>query len=77
MGERWLEPRRAWGIARMTQAVDRGECREGIDIHAALGVLYGPLYTPLLFGQTVPSPAQVEAHLAIALPAVFKNDAVL
>ena len=36
------------------------------------GVVYGPLYTPLLFGQDVPSEAQIAAHLAIALPAVFK-----
>lgn len=72
LGERWLEPRRKWGFARMSRAVQDGECREGINIPAALSILYGPLYTPLLFGQSVPSEAQVEAHLSIAIPAIFK-----
>jgi hypothetical protein len=42
-----------------------------MNVQAALGILYGPLYTPLLFGQEVPPEAQVQAHLAIALPAIF------
>lgn len=71
LGERWLEPRRKWGFARMSQAIATGQCRPGTDAGAALGILYGPLYTPLLFGQTMPTRKQVEAHLAIALPAIF------
>ena len=73
LGELWLEPRRVWGFQRMTRAVTRGECRPELDVPAALGVLYGPLYTPLLFGGHVPTRAQVEAHLAIALPAIFRD----
>jgi AcrR family transcriptional regulator len=72
LGERWLEPRRKWGYGRMAKAVADNETKPSIDIGAALGILYGPLYTPLLFGQQVPSPAQVEAHLKIALKAIFK-----
>lgn len=71
LGQRWLEPRRAWGVARMKHALAAGECRPGIDIRAALGILYGPLYTPLLFGQEPPSGVEVVAHLALALPAIF------
>jgi AcrR family transcriptional regulator len=71
LGERWLEPRRRWGFAKMMQAIKTGQTRQGIDPGAALGILYGPLYTPLLFGQPVPNAAQVEAHLSIALDAVF------
>lgn len=71
LGERWLEPRRAWGFARISRAVAEGECRANIDKAAALGLLYGPIYTPLLFGQDVPGAEQVDAHLALALPAIF------
>ena len=71
LSSRWLEPRRQWGFARMKAAVAAGECVQGIDIGAALGILYGPLYTPLLFGQHVPDGRQIEAHLKIALPAIF------
>jgi AcrR family transcriptional regulator len=72
LGQRWLEPRRKWGYGRMAKAVADKETKPDIDIGAALGILYGPLYTPLLFGQAVPNSAQVEAHLTIALPAIFK-----
>jgi len=71
LGARWLEPRRKWGFARMMRAIEAGETRAGVDPAAALGILYGPLYAPLLFGQPIPSAAMVEAHLRIALPAVF------
>lgn len=73
LGTLWLEPRRRWGIERMQRAVARGECPPDIDVQAALGILYGPLYTPLLFGQDVPSEAQVRAHLSLALPAIFST----
>jgi AcrR family transcriptional regulator len=71
LGERWLEPRREWGFAKIMQAINTGQCKPGIDPIAALGILYGPLYAPLLFGEPVPSAEQIAAHLAIALPAIF------
>ena len=73
LGRRWRTPRRQWGYARITRAVAAGECWPGIDLAAALGALYGPLYTPLLFDEDVPSAAQVDAHLALVLPAVFRD----
>ena len=73
LGKNWLEPRRQWGIERMERAVARGECHPGLNVQAALGILYGPLYTPLLFGRGVLSELQVKAHLAIALPAIFSQ----
>lgn len=73
LGERWLAPRRAWGLARMTRAMKAGELQDGADPNAALGVLYGPLYAPLLFGGTVPDAAAVRAHLDIACRGIFKE----
>ena len=74
LDRRWLQPRRQWGIERLTRAVADGQCRPGLDIPAALGILYGPIYTPLLFGQNVPSRTQIRAHLDIALTAIFPPD---
>lgn len=66
LGERWLAPRRAWGRVRMAQTERPGDLRAGTDPEAALGILYGPLYAPLLFGGTVPGLPAVRAHLGIA-----------
>lgn len=71
LGERWLAPRRAWGYARMSKARADGEMREGIDVGAALSLLYGPLYSPLLFGGDVPDAAEANAYLDIACFAIF------
>ncbi len=71
LGERLLEPRRRWGLARMTRARDAGELRPGVDPTAALSVLYGPLWAPLLFGGDVPSAAEVAAYLDVACAGVF------
>jgi AcrR family transcriptional regulator len=72
LGEKWLQPRRIWGQMRLQKAMDLKLCRDGVDLDAALGLLYGPVYTPLLFGQIVPSAARIQAHLDLALFAVFK-----
>jgi AcrR family transcriptional regulator len=72
LGERWLEPRRRWGLERMRRAAAEGELRPGVDPMAALSVLYAPLYVPLLFGGEVPSPAQMRACLDIACAGVFR-----
>lgn len=71
LGERWLEPRRRWGFERMARAAAAGELLPGVTPKAALAVLYGPLYTPLLFGGEVPSEADVRAYLDIACAGVF------
>jgi AcrR family transcriptional regulator len=72
LGERWLAPRRAWGRMRIARAAASGDLREGTDPEAALGILYGPLYAPLLFGGTVPDSEAVRAHLDIACKGVFR-----
>lgn len=71
LGERWLEPRRRWGVARMAAAAAAGQLRPGVEPRAALAVLYGPLYTPLLFGGEVPSPEAARAYLDIACAGIF------
>lgn len=76
LGERWLEPRRRWGFQRMTRAAEAGELRPGVQPGAALAVLYGPLYTPLLFGAQVPERVDVEAYLDIALAGIFRERCV-
>jgi AcrR family transcriptional regulator len=71
LGERLLEPRRRWGLERMTRARDAGELRRGVVPAAALSVLYGPLWAPLLFGGDVPSGEEVADYLDIACAGVF------
>lgn len=71
LGERWLAPRRRWGIDRMNRAEAAGELREGVQVGAALAVLYGPLYTPLLFGGDVPSREDAIAYLDVACAGIF------
>jgi AcrR family transcriptional regulator len=73
LGLRWLEPRRKWGFARMMQAKSSGELKPDIEIGAALAVLYGPLYAPLLFGQSVPDAKATREILAVAMSAVFET----
>ncbi len=72
LGERWLEPRHQWGIARMTAAAAAGELLPETDIAAALALLYGPLYTPLLFGGPIPDTAAVTSYLNLACRAIFR-----
>lgn len=71
IGARWLDPRRRWGGERMARAAAEGQLRPGVDPWAALAVLYGPLYTPLLFGGEVPQPEAVQAYLNIACYGIF------
>lgn len=73
LGQRWLAPRRAWGFDRMSRAKAAGELRADVEVGAALAVLYGPLYTPLLFGGTVPTQTEVGATLDIACFAIFRS----
>jgi len=73
LGERWLEPRRRWGFERMMRAHAGGELRPGVTPTAALAVLYGPLYTPLLFGGEVPDAQAVRDYLEIACRGIFAS----
>jgi AcrR family transcriptional regulator len=73
LGERWLEPRRRWGFARMSAARAKGELLPGVDVGAALAVLYGPLYAPLLFGQGVPDETAVQEILKISARGIFRD----
>ena len=73
LGERWLEPRRRWGAERMARAAAEGALRDGVLPSAALAVLYGPLYTPLLFGGGVPDAVAVQAYLDVACAGIFAD----
>ena len=72
--ERWLNPRRAWGFNRMSRAATEGQLRPGVQIGAALALLYSPLYTPLLFDETTPSDEALGAILELALSAIFNGE---
>ncbi len=71
LGERWLAPRRQWGLTRMTRAQTDGELHEGVSVTAALALLYGPLYSPILFGGDVPDSGSVSDYLNLACSAIF------
>lgn len=73
MRERWIGPRRKWGIEQMTRAIEAGECWPDVDIEAALSALYSPLYSPLLLGLGTPGAAQIEKYLAVVLRGIFRG----
>jgi AcrR family transcriptional regulator len=72
IGQRWVLPRRAWGLARMEAAVTAGECVDGLRVASALEVLYSPIYARMLFGMGVPAPDEVEANLQIMFKGIFR-----
>jgi hypothetical protein len=72
IGQRWVLPRRAWGVARIEVAVAAGECAEGLRVASALEVLYSPSYAHMLFGMGVPTPEEVEANLQIMFKGIFR-----
>lgn len=69
--ERWIVPRRRWGVERMKLAIERGECPRDLDIDAALSLLYSALYGPLLLGAGVPKPDRLDASLDLAFRGIF------
>ena len=75
--ERWLLPRQRWGFARLTRALENGECRDGVPIPAALAALYGPLYTSLFLVIGAPDAAMVDAYFAVASVGVFREAGAL
>lgn len=74
LNERWLGPRRRWGFERMSRAASEGRLRTGVEVGPALSLLYGPVYTPLLFGEPPPDHPTMERILAIALSGIFRDD---
>lgn len=71
LGERWVMPRKKWGIERLQKAVADSECIEGLNIEAALSLMYSPIYTPMLFGMGVPTMEKIDAYLDIAFKGIF------
>lgn len=47
---RYVEPRRAQARAVLRRAIDRGDLANGVDVEAAIDLLYGPVYHRLLHG---------------------------
>jgi len=73
IGQRWVRPRQQWGIARLQQAIQDGECVEDLHILSALDALYSPLYAHLFLGIGVHSEEQVDAHCRFVFPLIFKR----
>lgn len=69
--KRWLDPRRDWARMRLAWAADAGQLQEGVEPRAALALLYSPLYTPLLFGNDIPSRKNLQACFDLAAKAIF------
>ncbi|WP_376100101.1 TetR-like C-terminal domain-containing protein [Roseomonas sp. CCTCC AB2023176] len=72
LAERWVMPRKRWGVERMHRAIAAGECVEGLDVEAALAALYSPVYAPMLLGAGVPPAPALEAILSIVFAGVFR-----
>lgn len=71
--KRWLDPRRDWARMRMARAAEAGQLQPGVEPRAALALLYSPLYTPLLFGNDIPSRKDLDACLDLAARAIFRG----
>jgi AcrR family transcriptional regulator len=72
IGQRWVAPRRVWGLERMQAAVKAEECVDGLRVASALEVLYSPIYARMLFGMGVPARDEVEANLEIMFKGIFR-----
>ena len=72
--ERWLGVRRQWGAQRMARAIADGEALPGVELGAALSLLYGPIYTPLLFGDDPPDAEKITAVLNLAFVGIFRSE---
>ncbi|NCP19970.1 MAG: TetR/AcrR family transcriptional regulator [Erythrobacter sp.] len=71
--KRWLDPRRDWARMRMAWAAEAGQLQDGVEPRAALALLYSPLYSPLLFGNDVPSDKDLRACFDLAARAIFRR----
>ncbi len=71
--KRWLDPRRDWARMRMARAAEAGQLQDGVEPRAALALLYSPLYSPLLFGNDIPSRKDLDACFDLAARAIFRR----
>lgn len=71
IAERWVLPRKRWGVERLTLAIADGQAPPGLDVDAALSALYSPIYAALLLGRGVEPPDRVAACLAIVFSGIF------
>ena len=58
---------------RMARAAEAGELLPGVEPRAALALLYSPLYSPLLFGNDIPSQKDLAACIDLAAQAIFRR----
>ena len=72
--KRWLDPRRDWARMRMARAAEAGELLPGVEPRAALALLYSPLYSPLLFGNTIPPAQDLSACFDLAARTIFRRE---
>ena len=72
--KRWLQPRRDWARMRLAWAAEAGQLRDGVEPRPALALLYSPLYSPLLFGNDIPSRKDLAACFDLAAQAIFVTD---
>ena len=71
--KRWLDPRRDWARRRIAWADKAGQLHDGVEPRAALALLYSPLYSPLLFGNDIPSQKDLAACVDLAARAIFRR----
>lgn len=71
--KRWLDPRRDWARMRMKWAQEADQLQPQVEPRAALALLYSPLYSPLLFGNPIPSAKDLDACFDLAARAIFKR----
>ena len=57
----------------MARGVAEGQCVTDLKIDVALDVMYGPIYSRLLFGRAVPSASEIDDILKIVMKGIFKE----
>lgn len=68
-----LDPWTGWELDRMCRAADEGQLNDGVRPEAALELLYGPIFSALLFGREVPTQREISASLALSCAVVFRR----
>lgn len=73
IGERWVKPRREWGVQKLRQAQATGEALPTLDSAAALDALYCPFYAHLFLGLPAHSDAEVDRLCDLLFPQMFRE----